>query len=224
MNEIIFFIHIIIIIVFANGALKLGREALTAWVALQAILANLFVIKQMVLFGFNVTCSDVFAIGSIFGLNLLQEHFGQNTARRAAKICFYFMLFFALMSQVHLLYEPSLHDISHPSFVTILSPAPRLLLASLATFFLVQQIDLRFFAFLKNRFTKMPLMARNGISLTLSQFLDTVLFSFFGLFGEVANILDIIFVSFALKLLIVACNSFGSAFISNARIGSHDEL
>lgn len=220
MNEIIFFIHIILIIAFANGALRLGKEALTAWVSLQAILANLFVIKQIVLFGFNVTCSDVFAIGSIFGLNLLQEHHGRDAAKRTAKICFYFMLFFALMSQVHLLYTPSIHDVSHLSFVNILSPAPRLLLASLAAFFIVQQIDVRLFHFLKIRFPKLPLFARNGISLTLSQFLDTILFSFFGLFGLVANIWDIIFVSFVLKLLIVACTSFGSALTSNRRIRS----
>ena len=134
MNEIIFFIHIVCIIVFAHGSLKLGREALVSWVVVQALLANLFVIKQIVLFGFNVTCGDVFAIGSILGLNLLQEHFDLNAAKKASKICFYFMIFFALVSQIHLLYIPSMHDMSQISFSTILSPAPRLLLASLATF------------------------------------------------------------------------------------------
>ena len=85
MNECIFLLHVALVIGFALGALRLGKEALTAWVALQAVLANLFVIKQMTFLGFTVTCSDVFAIGSIAGLNLVQEFFGKESARKARR-------------------------------------------------------------------------------------------------------------------------------------------
>ena len=59
-------------------------------------------IKQIDLFGFSVTCSDVFAIGGILSLNLLQEYFGKEAASRAVKVSLLALLFFAVMSQVHL--------------------------------------------------------------------------------------------------------------------------
>jgi uncharacterized integral membrane protein (TIGR00697 family) len=181
----------------------MGKEALTAWVALQAVLANLFVLKQMLFFGYEVTCSDACAIGCILGLNLLQEFFGKESAVKAVWICFAAMLFTALMSQIHLLYAPSLHDTAHGAYQAILSSTPRLIAASLGTFFLVQQLDLRLFGALRKRCASAPLMVRNSLSLLLSQLLDTVLFSFLGLWGLVACLTDVICVSFFLKVLII---------------------
>ena len=154
-----------------------------------------------------MTCSDVFAIGTVLGLNLLQEFFDKESAKKAAWICFYFMLFFAIMSQIHLLYTPNLHDTMHSSFVMLLSSTPRLLFASLATFSIVQFFDRYFFGHLKKKFTNAPLMIRNVVTLSCSQLLDTLLFSYLGLYGLVSSIFDIILVSFLVKLIIIFCIS-----------------
>lgn len=205
MNEILFFTQILIILGFALGALKLGKSALTAWVAVQALIANLFVLKQITLFGFDVTASDAFAIGSLLGLNFLQEYFSREDAKQATWICFFFMLFFTVVSQVHLLYQPSPYDTTQPAFMAILTVAPRLFFASMSVFFIVQQIDIRFFAFLKSSMPKASFAIRAAIALVVSQFLDTFLFSFAGLYGIVASIVDIIVVSFILKLVVIFC-------------------
>lgn len=207
MNEFLFIIQTLIIIVFAMGALKLGKGALTAWVAIQALIANLFVLKQISLLGFDVTASDAFAIGSLLGLNLLQEYFSKEEAQKATRICFFFMLFFTLVSQIHLLYVPSPHDTTHPAFATLLLPSPRLFFASMGVFFIVQQIDIRFFAFLQNRLPKSSFALRTAISLVITQFLDTFLFSMAGLYGIVASITDIIVISFLVKLVVISCFS-----------------
>jgi uncharacterized integral membrane protein (TIGR00697 family) len=47
-------------------------------------------------------------------------------------------------------------------------------------------------------------VARNYFALTISQLIDTLLFSFLGLYGIVANIFDILILSFCLKLLAIA--------------------
>lgn len=205
MNEILFFIQIILILCFALGALKLGKSALTAWVAIQALIANLFVIKQISLFGFDVTASDAYIIGSLLGLNFLQEYFSKEEAAKATWICFFFMFFFTLISQLHLLYQPSTHDATQPAFLTLLSPSPRLLVASMGAFFIVQQFDIRFFAFLKNYFPKLGFAFRSGLALVVSQFLDTLLFSFMGLYGIVVSLFDIILVSYLIKLTVIFC-------------------
>ncbi|MBS0604361.1 MAG: queuosine precursor transporter [Verrucomicrobia bacterium] len=204
MNESLFLLHVVLVMGFGFGALRMGKAALSAWVALQAVLANLFVIKQICFFGFHVTCSDVFAIGSIFGLNLLREYYGKEAAKKALWSCFFAMVFFVAMAQIHLLYTPSPLDTTHPAFDSILSSSPRLLIASLAVFFIVQQIDLRLFGWIKEKCNRVPLALRNAGSLVATQFLDTVLFSFLGLWGLVASLFDIILVSFLIKLAVIA--------------------
>lgn len=205
MNELLFLIQTIVIVSFALAALKLGRAALTAWVVVQALLANLFVLKQITLIGFTVTASDAFAIGSLLGLNFIQEFYSKEEAQKATWICFFFMLFFVLVSQLHLSYIPSPYDNTQEAFFTLLSPAPRLLLASMGVFFVVQQFDIRFFNFLKSRMPKASFAFRTTIALVISQFLDTLLFSFAGLYGLVDSIVDIILISFILKLFVTAC-------------------
>jgi len=205
MNEILFFIQIILIITFAWGALKLGASALVSWVAIQALIANIFVLKQINLFGFDVTASDSFVIGSLLGLNFLQEFYGKEEAKKATWICFFFMFFFALISQLHLYYEPNLHDTSQEAFVKILSPSMRIVLASMSVFFVVQQFDVRFFAWLKNQLPNTSFSLRTAMALLVSQLLDTVLFSFAGLYGIVASVVNIIIVSYLIKIIVIFC-------------------
>lgn len=71
-----------------------GKGALTTWIALVSLMANLFVLKQIDLFGFNATASDVFAVGSLLGLNLLQEKFGREAAQRAIWVSFSALILF----------------------------------------------------------------------------------------------------------------------------------
>lgn len=208
-NELVFFAEVLLIVGCILGALKIGKEAVTTAVAVFALIANLFVLKQIKLFGLEVTASDAFAVGSLLGLNALQEFFGRDEAKRSIWITFYFMLFFALVSQLHLLFQPSESDWAHPSFLTLLSPSFRLLVASIGVFFIVQQIDIRFFSFLKNKLPSASFPLRSFLSLLVSQFFDTVLFSFAGLFGLVASVLDIIVVSLAIKCIAIACLTTG---------------
>lgn len=203
MNEILFFSHLFVVMLFVLISLKLGKEAVIASVSMQVILANLFVTKQISWFGWEITCSDVFAIGSIFSLNLLREYFSLELAKKTIWISFFSMIFFTVMSQIHLFYLPSVFDTTHSAFLQILTPTPRLLLASLVTFMIVQQLDIRLFSFLKKQLS-IPFWIRNAVCVTITQLLDTVLFSFLGLFSLVACLTDIILVSYFVKIVIIA--------------------
>lgn len=200
MNILIFISQILLILGFTYGALRLGRQALVTLVTLLAILANFFVLKQIPLLGFHVTCSDALVIGSVLGLNLLREHFGKEAAKETTKICFFFMVFFTLLSNLHLRFVPSPFDTAHFAYAKLLTPTPRLLIASISTFWIVQQIDIRLFGWISHLLPKSPFPYRSGISLTLSQLLDTLLFTFLGLYGMVDRLGDIILVSFAIKV------------------------
>lgn len=204
MNEIIFLFHLFAVTGATLFAFRRGKETLIAWVGLQAVLANFFVLKQIALLGYTITCSDSFAIGTIFGLNLLREYAGKETANRALITSFVLMGFFIAMSQIHLLYTPSPHDFSQAAYHTLLSPSPRLLFASLATFALVQKGEVWLFTALKTKFPLIPFALRNMTSTTLSQIVDTALFSFLGLYGIVSCLTSVMVMSLLTKILIIS--------------------
>jgi uncharacterized integral membrane protein (TIGR00697 family) len=184
-------------------ALRMGKEALIAVIAAQAVLANLFVVKQISLLGFNATAADAYAVGCMLGLNLLQEYYGKAATRLAIWISFFVSVIFALSAYLHLLYTPFATDTTHGAYVTILSSTPRIVAASLFTYFIVQQFDMRLYGFLKNRFNDKFYIFRNYSSVALSQLLDTLLFSFLGLYGIVTHVWEIILVSYIIKLAIL---------------------
>ena len=203
MNELIFLLHIIFVTAFTLGAFYMGKNALLVAVALQAVLANLFVIKQIEIFGFNATCADVFIVGSVLGINLLQEYYGKAWSKKALYISFFSMLFYLVMSQIHLLYIPALYDNSHSLFEGILKFAPRIIISSIVVYFVVLLVNNWFYGYLKNKLNNRYLVLRNFISIILTQLLDTVLFVFIALYGIVGSVWQVMLVGFVLKVMVV---------------------
>jgi queuosine precursor transporter len=203
MNELLFIFQMGTIFLCTLGVLKLGKEALVSWICLQALLANFFVLKEISLFGLSVTGSDAFAVGGVLGLNFLREYHGKEVAKQTIKTCFYFLIFFAALSKIHLLYTPSSMDTAHSAYEKILAPAPRLLISSLLVFFIVQQVDLRIISRLKKSKAISSFTVRTVISLLLCELLDTVLFTYIGLYGIISSPVDIILVSFLVKACVI---------------------
>lgn len=203
MNELIFFIHVLIITLFSIGFLKTGKEALVGFVCTLGILSNLFVSKQASFFGFNVTCSDVFAVGVLIGLNILQEYHGKKITQKAIWISFAMLSFYLIMTQIHILYIPNHFDSMHDHFKEIFSLMPRLTISSICVYLAVQHLDAFIFGLLKKVFNDRFFGFRSLISLSISQFLDTILFSFLALYGVVGNIWHIVFFSFAIKVIVI---------------------
>ncbi len=201
MNELIFLLHASALSLFLLIALRMGKEALIALISLYGILANLFVTKQITLFGLGATASDAFAVAAILGLNLLQEYFGTAISKKAIWICFMSLVAYTAATQLHLAYMPSSFDITHGHFCALLEVMPRITFASIFTFFIVQQIDRWLYGILQNKFGTRYFVLRNYASLAFSQLIDTILFSFLGLFGVVENIASIILVSYMIKML-----------------------
>ena len=200
---------------------------------MQAILANLFVTKQIVLFGFIATASDALAVGCTLGLNLLQEYYGKAQAQKAVIVSFLCLVVYTILSALHVLYVPAPSDITQTCFTTILSGMPRIIAASLTAYFIVQNLDCWLYGKLKEKFNKPPKnshkplapseipeefiiegSAKNGfnftlknyISVSITQLLDTVLFTFLGLyklspqFDSLNVMYQIIFVSYTIKI------------------------
>jgi uncharacterized integral membrane protein (TIGR00697 family) len=213
MNILLFLSSCALVAGFAWVFWYQGQSALTAWVAILSLLANIFVLKQIEILGLNATASDVFAIGGLLGLNLLQEKFGVNAAKQAIWVSFSCLLFFVVMSQIHLSYQPSAFDFSQDAYSHLLSPAPRIVFASLITFFIVQQFDIQLYRLFRQYLPTSSMLWVSGLAMCLSQLLDTVLFSVLGLYGIVSALTEIMIVSYAIKLIAIA-NTVPWAFLT----------
>jgi len=206
-NELIFFAQTMLVSAAVLGALVLGREALIACISLLFVLANLFVVKQITLFGFEVTAADVYVVGAVLGFNLLQEYFGKKIARKTIWISFFVSLVCVVMSQLHLGYIPNAYDATQGAFTQILGVLPRLLIASFATHIIVQYFRLFFYGLLKKRYGSRHLVSRHFVVTTIEQIIDTGLFGFIGLYGVVHALTDVFVVSFCIKLVAIACTA-----------------
>lgn len=213
MNEILFFTHIFVVLVITIFASRRGVALIISLISIQAVLANIFVLKQTELFGLSVTCSDVFAVGGVIGLNLLQEYHGKKWANQAILASFFCLVFFALMSEMHLLYQPHSLDQTQSAFETIFSSSFRISLSSLVVFFGMQKLDVFLFGRFQRKFQHRYLPLRVVLSLLITQGLDTVLFSFIGLYGVVASIKDVIILSLLIKGVIILCSGSIIAFV-----------
>ncbi len=220
MNELLFLFHVIVVLLFTFIALRIGKESLIAWMALLAVISNLFVVKQTELFALQVTCADVYAVGAFLTLNLIQEYYGKECATRTCIIALGAQVALLFLSQLHIMYIPSVYDATHEAFNLILTPYPRIVIASFAVFYFVQRFDILIFQRMRDKLPFASFAFRSTICLILSQLLDTILFSVFGLWGIVHSLWDVMLMSFLIKLIVIALTSpltYLSRYIEPAR-------
>lgn len=213
MNELIFFSHLAIVTVFTIASLKLGRGALVAAVCLQAVLANLFVLKQITLFGLHVTSCEVYTIGALLGINLLQEYYPDTDVKRVLFSYFGTLTFFLVMAQFHLHYSPTRVSATDLAYEEVLASTLRLFLASITASIVTTFLDIRLFAALKKRFPSIPLALRIGSSALIIQLLDTFIFTFLGLWGLVNYLWEVLFFSYLIKVITISSMSLLVGFV-----------
>jgi uncharacterized integral membrane protein (TIGR00697 family) len=220
MNEYLFFTHCFVMLSFLYAALYFGKEGVIAYISLCWLMANLFVTKVVVLFGFEVTATDVYSIGATLGLIVIQEFWGRKAAQTCVWINFLLLFFVAAQSLLHLEYAPSPADSTQPHFLAILTPVPRLFGASLLTYLVTQHFEIRLFSLLKR--SSLPFFLRALFTEMVVQSIDTCLFSWIGLSGLVPSLTDIILVSYSIKLLIMLVATPFILFTS--KIYTHDNV
>lgn len=214
MNIYIFLLHIFVVTSAILISTRYGKEALASCITLFCVLSNLFVLKEITLFGLQATPTDALAIGTVFGLSLMQEYYGKQAARRTIFICFTLGLSYTILTVFQLAYIPCASDVAHAHFAYLLQPMPRIMLASLLSYALSQYVDYSVFGILKKLTSGRYFPLRLYGAAIISQLVDTIAFSFLGLYGIVTNVWSIILISYTIKLF---CTLFGGLFIVTSR-------
>lgn len=215
-NNTLFISNVFVASISTYLCFRLGVNTLISWVSVQGVLANLFVLKQIELFGMHVTASDVFIISGMFSVLLLEEYHGKKVAKDAIIASCITLVFFSLVSQLHLAYTPSEHDFAQPAYQVLFGPNLRIILASIFAYWVSQQCNLKIFEISKK--TTLPLSVRMAIALAIAQFIDTVVFAYLGLYGIVGNLQQIIVFSFTIKLITLLLLSSLSSFMKHERV------
>ncbi len=107
------------------------------------------------------------------------------------------------MSQFQIRYISSKYDAMHSAFASILGYVPRIMFTSFVSALITQKNDMEFFRWIKKRLPKTPFFIPFALASLVTQFLDTVFFSFVALYGIVHSIKDIILISCIIKVVII---------------------
>ncbi len=187
-----------------------GKPGLLAWMPLAAIAANIQVLKTVELFGLTATLGNVVYAGSFLVTDILSENYGQRPARRATFIGFAGLVIFTALMVVALQFEPAADDFAHAALATIFTVLPRITAASLIAYLVAQLHDVWAYGAWRRRFPARRLIwLRNIASTTVSQLLDSVIFTlvaFLGVFhGRV--LLEIVVTTYLLKLVVAVADT-----------------
>ncbi len=206
MNELLLIISLPLIYGSVLAAYKFfGKTGLFAWTVFATITANLEVLLLVDAFGIEQTLGNVLFASTFLVTDILSEKYGKKDAQLAVDLGVATSIGFIVLSRLWLCYTPAANDWAMPSFQTIFTNTPRVMLASVLVFAIVQRFDVwlyhKWWDYSKRKFgdSKRFLWLRNNGSTMVSQLLNTVLYTF-GAFGglyELPTLISICISSYA---------------------------
>lgn len=203
LNESLFAAQTVSVVLVCWFCRQLGSGALSSWLSVQALLANLLVLKLVHLFNLEVTVADCFGIGAIFTLNLLREYHGPDAAKRAMVTSVFLMMATAWFFTLHECFQVSNADTLAEVYSALLVNITPIILVSATVFLIVQIIDYILFGYLQSRFGHYSLGLRMLLSMGLSQLVDTSLFTYWALGNWAPDFFQVFVWSYGLKVMIM---------------------
>lgn len=207
MNEIIFFSHFFLFALFVLAAQRIGKLGLYTLVMMSIILSNLFVLKEVSLFGLTVTAVEPYTIATMISLGMLQEFYSDKDATDGLKVMLFALSFLLVMSFIHTSYIPAPVDQYHQHYAPLLASSPRILLTSIFVALSMQYLNITLLKISKNNFAHIPYVVRQTGILLFVQLLDTICFSYCALYGIMHNLTHIIMMSYAIKVITIGVTS-----------------
>lgn len=185
--------------------LKIGKQAVNSWLVVLTIALNLMILKQVNIFGLDVTTCKALGVCYILGLNLMQEYYGKREAQVHVLIAALCTFGFVMLQQMHMLFTPNGYDTTHGHYEAIFSCMPLISAVSFITFIFIQLLDINFFGWLQKRIGAKKLTTRIFISLAVSQTIDTLVFyGIMSFFDDIwGNVWHVIAFTLLIKFLII---------------------
>lgn len=195
--------------------LAFKEQGLYFWTVIATIAANIEVLIVVEAFHMEMTLGNVLFASTFLVTDILSELYGKKSAQKAVYLGMATSVIFILISQSWMLYIPAESDFVMPHIKAVFSNTPRLMLASLTVYCIVQSFDVwayhKWWAFTTKRFhdAERFLWLRNNGSTLLSQFLNTVLFTLGAFLGvyPFSTLWSIIVSSYVIFLVTSLCDT-----------------
>lgn len=223
MNEFLLILSLLLIYGSVLAAYRFfGKTGLYGWTVFATITANIEVLLLVEAFGMEQTLGNVLFASTFLVTDILSEKYGKKAAQVSVNLGVAASLMFIVLSQLWLLYIPAANDWAAPSFHMIFSNTPRIMLASLLVYALVQRFDVwayhKWWDFTKKRFGDSGrfLWLRNNGSTLISQLLNTLLYSF-GAFAGLYDLGTLLSICLSSYLIFVVTSLADTPFVYWAR-------
>lgn len=182
-----------------------GKAGLFAWIAIASILANIQVVKTIMIFGFEATLGNVIYGSLSLATDIINEKYGKKVANKGIYIGFFALLVSLISMEITLRFIPSAHDVADNALHIIFSPAFRIVLGSLAAYLVSQLLDVIIYAKIRQKLPATKhLWIRNKASTFISKFVDSLIFvsvAFIGVF-EIQVLIQIYLTTYLLGVVI----------------------
>lgn len=161
----------------------LGEQGLYMWTVLATIAANIEVLIVVDAFGMEQTLGNILFASTFLVTDMLSELYGKKQAKKAVHIGIVTSISFIIISQSWMLYQPNETDFAMPHIRAIFSNTPRLMIAGILVYVIVQMFDVwvyhKWWEFTTKKFgdSHRFLWLRNNGSTLISQLLNTILFT-----------------------------------------------
>ena len=183
-NEILLLLSVLI----CFGGLTLlhslfGKTGIYAWLVLETITANIEVLILVDAFGMEQTLGNVLFASSFLATDIMSEIYGKKESSKAVWVGIVTTLMFLLISLTWQLYIPSANDFASPAIKSIFSVTPRVMAASLISYFICEFYDVWIYHKIWDATQKKTgsrfkgLWIRNNFSTLSSQALNTIIFT-----------------------------------------------
>jgi len=181
-NELLWLLFMIVNFGMILLAYKLfGKAGLFIWIAIAAILANVQVLKTVLLFDHVATLGNIIYGTSFLATDILSEKYGIKEARKGVFIGMFTLVVTAVLMTISLKFVPDQSDWVQESLVNIFGIIPRIALASIVAYFLSQMHDTWAYDYWKKK--NKHIWLRNNLSTVVSQLIDSIVFTFIAFYG-----------------------------------------
>lgn len=199
-----------------------GEQGLYLWTIIATIAANIEVLMVVTAFGMEMTLGNILFASTFLVTDIASELYGKKKAQRAVYLGIATSIIFILISQSWMLYTPNESDFATPSIRAIFSNTPRLMLASVIVYVIVQLFDVwlyhKWWDFTKKKFGDSArfLWLRNNGSTLFSQLLNTLLYTF-GAFLGMYSIPTLISIAISSYVIFIVTSLADTPFVYLAR-------
>jgi uncharacterized integral membrane protein (TIGR00697 family) len=183
-NATLFFAWTLVVIAGVLGAFRVfGRIGVYGIIGIYIILANIFVIKQITLFGFAATGGNSLYGALFLATDLISEYWGKKEAHKAVWFGWCAAFTYLVATQVFLLFVPSSNDFADDPMRRLFALTPRIVAASLIAYLISQTHDVFAYHMWMRRTHGRHLWLRNNASTWVSQLIDSAVFSSIAFLG-----------------------------------------